>query len=244
MKVVHERNLNVNSTWTDINCEMGLMPSLQVVQDNMCEFFRLIGSDGITMIPVCNAFLVLTKTRIHFENFIKWLDEFVAISEVSAMSRIKVCLDAILKDKNNNILATCSQELCAMDNDTRKIRFLETTLVPTDLEVTKSKSLDFAKMSFEMSDEDLVDTIDIKVVNLDFYKHTNNLEYVRMMMSLLDLKFLEDNIITDFEIHYISESRFGDKLSLYKRVEDNKILFEIKREDKVVTKAILEFIAR
>ena len=241
MKLIHERNLIVNSTWTDVNINMGLLPTLAVVQDNMCEYFKLLGCDGLTMVPACDCFLVVTKNKIHFNDFIQWLDEFKITSEISGLTRIKLLLETNITNKDGKVIATCEQEMCAMDNTLRKIRMLDTTLVPKDLEVTKEQLLNFERMSFDLSEENFVENRDVKVVNLDFYKHTNNIEYVRMMLSLVDLKFLEENIITDFEIHYISESKFGDVLELYKQIEEDKICFEIKKDGKALTKAMLKY---
>ena len=79
---VFERNMKVDASLTDVNIQFGLLPALTVAQDNMCEYFRQIGCDGITMIPVKNCFFVLTKSKIKFDNFATWLDEFKVSSSV------------------------------------------------------------------------------------------------------------------------------------------------------------------
>ena len=124
MKYVHEQNLKVLSSWTDTNVSMGLVQSLSVVQDNMCEFFKNINSDGITMVPVCNCFFVVTKTKIVFNDFIKWLDEFKIISQVSSKTKIKVNLHTDIIDKSGNLLAYCLQEMCPIDATERSLRLI------------------------------------------------------------------------------------------------------------------------
>jgi hypothetical protein len=71
MKCIYEQPMKVLSSWTDINMELGLAQALSVVQDNMCEYFRELKCDGPTMVPVCNCFLVVTKTKIKFNKFLK-----------------------------------------------------------------------------------------------------------------------------------------------------------------------------
>ena len=244
MKLIYEQDLKVLSSWTDTNVQMGLTQALSVVQDNMCEYFRELGCDGLTMVPICNCFFVVTKTKIRFNNFLQWLDKFKAISQISNKSKIKLNLNTDLIDNNGDTFASCVQEMCAMDATERSLRMLNTTLVPEDLEVSGKTDLNFVRMSFELAEEDRVLTKKVDVSNLDFYKHTNNVEYVRLMFSTLDLDFVTKNMVKDFEIHYVTESRFGDELKLYRKFEKDNVCFEIKKGENVVVKAVLNFEAR
>jgi len=241
MKLIYEQDLKVLSSWTDTNIEMGLVQSLSVVQDNMCEFFRKLGCDGLTMVPVCNCFFVVTKTKIQFNNFLKWLDKFRLVSQISNKTRIKLNLCTDLIDESGNVFASCVQEMCAMDATERSLRMLNTTLVPEDLEVSKDSDIGFVRLNFDMTEDDLVFVKKVDVTNLDFYKHTNNVEYVRMMFSTLDLDFVTNNKVKDFEIHYVTESRFGNELKLYRRISDSSVTFEIRKGENVVVKALLNY---
>ena len=110
MKKVYQQELKVLSTQLDMNAEMGLIGSLQVVQDNMCEFFEDLGCDGITMIPVCNSFFVVTKTKIVFNKNLHWLDKFKVDSQISSKTRIKLnlCTDIV----NDLVLGVYCSEPC------------------------------------------------------------------------------------------------------------------------------------
>ena len=238
---VFERNMKVDASLTDVNIQFGLLPALTVAQDNMCEYFRQIGCDGITMIPVKNCFFVLTKSKIKFDNFATWLDEFKVRTELTSKSKIRVSLQTDF-DCNDKHLATCMHEMCAMDATERTLRAVNTTLMPEDLEETKDSAFAFEKMAFELTSEDMVGMHRVNVGNLDFYKHTNNLQYVHIMFSSLGLPFVENNVIDDFEIHYISETRNGDVVAIFKKVEEGQVLFQINNVDnKCVTKAVLKY---
>lgn len=238
---IFKRDLKVEASLTDVNIQFGLIPALTVAQDNMCEYFRQIGCDGITMIPVKNCFFVLTKSKIKFENFATWLDRFSANTELVSKSKIRVSLQTDF-DADDKHLATCMHEMCAMDATERTLRAVETTLMPEDLETTKSADFAFEKMSFELTGEDMVGMHRVNVGNLDFYKHTNNLQYVQIMFSTLGLPFVENMVVEDFEIHYIAETRNGDVLAIFKRVEEDKVLFQISNVDnKCIAKAVLKY---
>lgn len=240
MKNILEQKMKVSASLTDVNIEMGLVPSLSVVQDNMCEFFKNIGCDGLAMVPVCNCFFVVTKTKIKFNNFLTWLDEFNCKTEICGKSRVRLQLSTEFT-KKGTLIATSIQELCAMDADQRSLRTIETTLLPKDIEVTSSSDMEFSRLTFDMSEANLVKTHSVDCTNLDFYKHTNNVEYVRIMLSTLNLNFLVSNVITDFEIHYVNECRFGDELKIYKNKTNECIDFEVRKNDVIIVKAKLNY---
>ena len=128
-----------------------------------------------------------------------------------------------------------------MDADKRSLRTIDTTLLPLDIEVTAESELGFSKLNFDMLDENLVKTLTVDCANLDFYKHVNNVEYVRLMVSTLDLDFLIGNTICDFEIHYLNECRFGDQLDIYKKDVGNSVEFEIRKNGATISKARLNY---
>ena len=241
MKCIYEQSAKVSATLTDTNVEMGLVQALSIVQDNMCEYFRAIQCDGLTMIPACNCFLVVTKTKIKLLNSLKWLDCFHVKSEISGKSKIRINLCTDMVDESGKVFVLCNQEMCAMDATNRTLRMLNTTLVPDDLEITKECDMNFARMNFEMCEEDLVKVHKVDICNLDFYKHTNNVEYVRLMLSTMDLNFVTNNRIVDFEIHYMAESKFDDELKIYRKIKDNEISFVIKNEENIIVKALLNY---
>lgn len=241
---VHEQKMKVQASLTDIHVELGVLPTLTVAQDNMCEFFKLIQCDGLNMVPKCNCFFVLTKSKVMFDKNIKWLDDFSVKTELSSKTKIRLNLSTDIVDASGEKVATCVQEMCAMDATDRKLRMLNTTLLPEDIECTKIQDIQFEKLMEDFGEEDFVKEVIVDVSNLDFYKHTNNLEYVRFMLSTLPLDFLDSVDITDFEIHYISESKYGDVLKIYRKIKANSIEFQIVKNGKVITKGSAKFGSR
>ena len=237
---IYEQKMKVSASQTDTNVELGLIPSLMVAQDNMCEFFREIKCDGLNMVPVCNCFFVMTKSKIKFNRFIKWLDAFEVKTELAGKTKIRVTLSTDFKD-SEGVFATCEQELCAMDASERSLRMLNTTLLPEDIETTKSLDMGFSRLVEEFTEDYYIKDIVVDVVNLDFYKHVNNVEYAKFMLSTLSLEFLDSVIITDFEIQYITESRMSDVLKIYKKEVGNSIYFQIVKDDSVLTRGLLNF---
>ncbi len=56
-------------------------------------------------------------------------------------------------------------------------------------------------------------------------------------MSMINSEILNNNIITDFEINYINESKEGQLLDIYRKDYENKIDFLIKIEENELVRA-------
>lgn len=65
---------------------------------------------------------------------------------------------------------------------------------------------------------------------------------LNIFLNSLNSDFIDSHKITDFEIHYINESKEGQKLSIYKKIKDNEIEFLIKEENREIARANLKYI--
>ena len=59
---------------------------------------------------------------------------------------------------------------------------------------------------------------------------------MKFVLSTLPLEFVDTIDITDFEIHYIAESRYGDVLKIYRKISENNIAFQIVKNGNIVTR--------
>ena len=244
MNTEYTQNLKVLSSQTSYGAKLGILQSLGLLQDNMCEYFKAINCDGISMIPTHNCFFVVTKTRLRLLNSASWLDNLELTTNVNKLTGIRVNLYTEIK-KNNNLQVVAIQELCAMDNDSRKIRMLNTTKYPQDVEVVSSSvDIDFDKIDHDfVEDQYLVSEINVKSSNVDFYLHTNNVEYVRFILDTIPVKELIDKNYNDIQINYLFESREGDVLNIYRKKVDNGYLFLIEKDNIIITQAKIQHIS-
>ncbi|MBE5757813.1 MAG: hypothetical protein E7345_02650 [Clostridiales bacterium] len=231
----------VNASLLDTKSKLGLVGSVICMQDNMCEFFEKNGADGLTMLPICNAFFVITKTLIKFNEYASWLDKIKIKTNVAKKSNIRVTLSNNIY-LNDKVIVCGIQEMCAVDGDSRKLRTVHSTLFPKDIceSGLENNELAFTKFAEELTDEDFVKTIKVDLSHLDFYKHTNNVECVKFCLSTLPLDIYENNEIDTFEIHYINQTVLGDEINIFRKMNDKKVYFELKLTDgTVVTKSMI-----
>lgn len=226
---------------TDANANVGLTHTLSYLQDNMCEYFKSLGCDGITMIPIAKCFWVMTKTKVKFNSTIRWMDNITLETDLCKETSIRLNILNNILDDNGNLLVEGMQEICAIDSETRRVRGVESTILPRGIEIDEGKipALNFVKFDEELDDKFYVKNITVDSRNIDFFGHTNNVEYARFMLSTFTGDEVKNLVPDEFEIHYIAESREGDELSIYRKDIGGSYYFEIKNKNRVICKAML-----
>ena len=244
MKNLCRKRIKIGASQTDFAGGVGLLGALVLFQDNMCEYYKQMTCDGIYMVPKCHAFWALTKTKIRFNKFVNWLDECDIKTDICKLSNIRMNLSSVISNLNGENVIDCIQELCGMDSDTRKFRTVDSIpYFPKDIDISDSfNDLTFSKFDTNIDDNDLCASVIINSSNVDYFGHTNNVEYVKFLYGALDYSFLKNIKILDFEIHYLKESSVGDHVSIYLKNFDNFVYFEIKNGSDTLTKARLNYV--
>jgi len=243
MKTELNQRLKVLSTQTDHNTEVGFLQAVGLMQDNMCEYFKNIHCDGPTLVPSHQCFFVLSKTKLKIVQKPKWLQKIDVKTDISKLTNIRLNVCHNICDEDGNLLIEGLQELCPMDINTRRIRAINSIPFPTDVEINVDyeKTLEFEKFTQELTKENLIDKVVVTTENIDYYGHTNNIEYVKFILSTIPSSEFYKMDVTGFEIHYINESREGEELDIYCRKTPTNYYFEIKNCESCICKAMLKY---
>lgn len=222
---------------------LSVLNSLYLIQDMMTEYFGFLKSDNIILKSENNAIWVLAKTKVHFNKYPKWRDLIEGTVFTTGIKPIRVETEAQFKDKDNNVLFYANQETCVIDLTDRKIRKINTVNYPTGVQIKEGINKEkYLRLNTEFTEADKVYEQKIHSTDIDFSYHTNNVSYVKYILNSLNSDFIDSHKITDFEIHYINESKEGQKLSIYKKIKDNEIEFLIKEENREIARANLKYI--
>lgn len=99
----------------------------------------------------------------------------------------------------------------------------------------------YSKLNETFLEDDFVYEQKVFVADIDYSRHTNNVIYVKYIVNSLSCEFFDKNQITDFEIHYINESREGEILKIYKKEKESSIEFLIREGEKEIIRASLSY---
>ena len=89
----------------------------------------------------------------------------------------------------------------------------------------------------------------VRYTDMDFNMHANNAKYIEWVMDSVDIEQLKNYRIREFQINYIQEAHFGDKVDIYSSLPDNssdnpqlEIFYVGKRGDSVIFECKLDII--
>ena len=75
----------------------------------------------------------------------------------------------------------------------------------------------------------------VRYSDIDINKHINSAKYIEHAINVFDLDFFREKIIQKFEIIYLAEGMYGDKLKLYKQIlSENEYLIDMKKNDESI----------
>ena len=243
MKYEYNYERKVEYSECDKDCKLGLLGIMNISQDTSTTYYEKMKSDNITLREKNNAAWVYTKIKIHIINTLKWNEKMYIKDYTTLHSKIKSLNEITIKDKKGNTLIYIGQESCLIDLTSRKIRKLDTISYPPDIEDEKKKFEEpFERMNWKYDEYDYSYKQLVQPSDIDFTKHTNNTMYVQYMMNSINTDFWVNKKITDFEIQFLKESREGETLTIYRKEENGKINFLLKRNDDEIAKGSLKYI--
>ena len=239
-KYIYNKNHTINFTEVGEDAKLNLTSAINLAQDVTGEYFEEFESDNLSLRRKNNAAWVLTKTKVHFEKHPSWKDKVKCESYTTEVKPARVELETTFRDEKDNMLFVIKQEICPIDVTTRKIKKVKEISYPSDMKIYEEISKEkFLKLNENFEKKEKVLNQTVYSTDIDFIGHVNNTIYVRYIMNTFDCKFLRENEITDFEIHYLHECKENDNLQIYKKENDNKIDFLIKNGEVDSIKAFL-----
>ncbi len=242
MRRVYNKDYKINYSEVDQDLKLGVYESFNLAQDTVTDYYASFGGDNIIVKNNDNAVWVVSKTKVHFNKFPLWADVIKGICYTTKIKPIRVEVEIAFKNIDDEVLFVMNQESCVLDVETRKIRKINTITYPSDMEVEQSLTQDgYLKLNDQFTEDNLAYEQKIYSQDIDYSRHVNNAIYVRYIMNALSCDFLSKNKITDFEIHYINESKEGQILKIYKKEENKNIRFLIKDDEKEIIRANLIF---
>ncbi|MDR3220096.1 MAG: acyl-[acyl-carrier-protein] thioesterase [Dysgonamonadaceae bacterium] len=78
----------------------------------------------------------------------------------------------------------------------------------------------------------------VRYSDIDINKHMNSVKYIEHVINTFDLSIFKEKFISKFEIVYLAEGSFGDKLKLYKtQVSESEFLVDTKKGEESVCRS-------
>lgn len=235
------RERNVSSAFIDSSTKLGIAQAVLMVQDNLTECFAALGCDGITWRERFGVFWVFTKTRIDFFRRPCWRDRIAVRTFPVANAGFRAEVNTVLSDLDGNVLAAANQEACVLDLEKRRPVKLAALPFPAGPFPARACESPFGKFPQDFSEDEFAFEQAVRSQHIDMSRHMNNIEYIRLALSVFSDDFLQTHEPKSLEVHYTGESREGQLLRVFSRTDGGTTFVGIREGGRQVFEMRAEF---
>lgn len=238
MKLI--KNQKVGASITDPLANLSVIGIFQIVENAVTELLGELAFDNITMKKKYNLVWVFAKNRVKILENMAWNEEFHTICFISSIKGATLNVDVAIKKGTEKLCVYSRIELCVLELLTERIKKISVLGIDDGTVVEKPEiNMAFTKSyKGELSENGYVQ---VKYTNIDFSRHTNNIEYIRFMLDTYTVREMEMRPIKEMEVIYTGQSFENDVLAICKGSFGEKDIVMLKKEDKVVAKCEIIF---
>ena len=180
-----------------------------------------MGTDGEALLQKSNVFWVLTKMKLKVAELPKSGETITVETWPLKAKGVRFDRDFKLSNKDK-IFVIGSSEWCTLDYTTKKLRRVDSVAYPHDMQFREDRSGvgELIRAKESVCDTDLHHTYRSSFVDIDTNKHTNNVAYLRMILNCFSPDEFEAIKIDEFQINFLSQTFYGDKIKIYKKKTD------------------------
>ena len=219
---------------------LSLIGAVQIIQDSICEYFDALKIDEITMKTKHNTIWVFTRNSVQFNASLSWNEDFVVHCAITERTPAKLVVDTSLDKLDGTNCVQSKTEICLVDLAQFKLKRIDGTFLTEDYKIDNPLfDMEFIRPTTQGDFSKVGETI-VPSTSIDYCGHVNNVEYIRFLLNTYSAKDLMQGI-KRFDINYISQSLEGDKLDIFKQSQKPHDFFEIRHDNKTLTKCRIEF---
>ena len=230
----------------DPSGRMSLLGALTLVEDVVVDTLDKMEINGFKMRKQFGAVLVFSKNHVKFLQPIRWKEKVTVSCFISAKSVARLNVDVCVKNQHGEIALYARTEVCAVDVESARIRRLDAVGIGEKIRVYAP----LVEMEWQAVDpaEQLVDTVTVRTANIDYAGHTNNVEYIRLLLNTFTLDEWRGGIATkELQVAYLNQSFLGDKLDIFatnredKNTSMHERIYTIKKAEQDVLRCLIKW---
>ncbi len=240
MDNTYKRNYKVEYSDVDSNYFMRLDHIIAHFQDITTLHSAEMKIDGKALLEKSNAFWVLTKIKLKVNRLPKFDEELELETWPTTVKGVRFNRDYNI-NKDGKPLVSGMSEWCTLDADTQKPRRADTVCYPHTMAHREDRSgageILRARETVEESDIHHIHTS--AFIDIDTNKHTNNIAYIRMILNCFSPDEFGRLEISEFQVSFISQTFYGDCITVYKKKTPYGFYIEGKVENATIFNGII-----
>ena len=191
---------------------------------------------GIATLNEDNYTWVLSRLAIELDEMPYQYENFSVQTWVENVYRLFTDRNFAILDKDGKKIGYARSVWAMINLNTRKPADLLTLHGGSIVDYVCDEPCPIEKPSrIKVTSDQPITTLTAKYSDIDINGHVNSIRYIEHILDLFPMELFREKRIRRFEMAYIAESYYGDKLVFYKeRVSENEYNIEIKKNDQEI----------
>lgn len=216
----------VRSYHIDLNGQLKTEVLFQFLQE--CAYMHAESNNfGFSFLRRNNQFWVLNRIKLNINTLPQWNDELAITTWPSGTEGLTARREFEIRLNNEVIISASSYWIIVDATTKRPVRPNNFEFSSWDFITSHAIEGDIERL--RLSNIAKIDEYIIKASDLDVNKHTNNSNYVRMVLDNYSAEFLGNHRIKQMVVNFNSESFFGDILQISSSEMDHTHYFGLNR---------------
>lgn len=231
---------NFTTRFDDVGATRTMMPH------NIVSTFQLCSNNHSDILGVgvedirksCNGKWVVLKAKFEFDRF-PTINEDLTVATWPLATRMLFPRCFELRQGNESIVRG-RMEYGVINEETNRMVLPKYVgdLGITEFLPSNMNDDSYTNANCEFDENDLVYTKIVRLSELDYNQHGNNIAYIKMAQDCFSFEEYSNLNISILEMYYSNQCFEGDQINLYKKLIDNKYIIEGKTADKSIFRAV------
>ena len=227
----------------DEDGKIGIKGYINYFQDMAGEFMYRIGKGNAILREQYQTFWMYTKYKMHIEKKADFKKSLHMETWVEKNKHSAVLNQALVISRDGEVYAHGVLESCFFNIE--KKRPVRPGFVDFNEDCKEEKEVQTKPF---MRLKNLPDAMEycynyiVRYTDLDGNHHMTNLHYINLFLDACDSGFYKKYRITDFEIHFVSQSYEKEELKVYKKIEGQQVYIVIRSSDeRIIAQGVMTF---
>ena len=207
--MIWEKEYSVNSTNIDINKRLSLPGILGMLQDVASLHADRLGF-GVESLLAQKMLWVLAQQKLVMHKWPKWQEQIIIKTWPRVVQGFKAYRDFEIYLAGEKI-GECVGLFMMLDGGTRRpVRPEMGDFHPIEEE------LSFVPSRIEiLHDLELIDTIKVRISDLDMNQHVNNTRYAQWILDSIPVRYHRTVNLQEFEVNFIAEAYLNEEIDIF-----------------------------
>ncbi len=193
---------------------------------------------GIDTLHPMGLTWVLSRFAIEVKRYPKQFDEITIETWIEDISKFISTRNFKLYDSKGEVLAEACSYWSMIDMKTRRPVNLNESIYKNAPITPESPNMERPARILEVKGEK-VDEVKVRYSDIDFNQHANSARYIKWQLDSYNIDEFKNKQIKRFDINFVQEVLFGEKLEVYREEKGNLHYFDLKNESgKTICKTV------